>query len=141
MGLVGLVRGVPFLANKLAGVDLGTPGTSLRGADPPHWFRGWDPRRQYHCDPILYHNGGGAMSGLLTKVLINYPYLVAVLLFTIGTFTVLTDPNLFKKLLGINIMESAIFLMFVASGNIRGWARSAVRLTRRRCTLIRCLPL
>ena len=82
------------------------------------------------------------MSGLLTKVLINYPYLVAVLLFTIGTFTVLTHPNLFKKLLGINIMESAIFLMFVASGNIRGvWRRSAVRLTRRRCTLIRCLPL
>ena len=60
------------------------------------------------------------MSGLLTKVLINSPYLVAVLLFTIGTFTVLTHPNLFKKLLGINIMESAIFLLFVASGNIRG---------------------
>lgn len=31
MGLVGLVRGVPFLANKLAGVDLGTPGTLSSG--------------------------------------------------------------------------------------------------------------
>ncbi|NLC52656.1 MAG: cation:proton antiporter subunit C [Firmicutes bacterium] len=60
------------------------------------------------------------MSGLLERLLVNYPYMVAALLFTIGTGTVLTHPNLFKKLLGINIMESAIFLMFVASGNVRG---------------------
>lgn len=31
MGMVGLGRGVPFLANKLAGVDLGTPGTLSSG--------------------------------------------------------------------------------------------------------------
>lgn len=31
MGLVGIVKGVPFLANKLAGVSLGTPGTLLSG--------------------------------------------------------------------------------------------------------------
>ena len=31
MGMVGLGRGVPFLANKLAGVDLGTPGTLASG--------------------------------------------------------------------------------------------------------------
>ena len=31
MGLVGIVKGAPFLANKLAGVDLGTPGTLSSG--------------------------------------------------------------------------------------------------------------
>lgn len=31
MGLVGIVKGVPFLANKLAGVSPGTPGTLLSG--------------------------------------------------------------------------------------------------------------
>lgn len=60
------------------------------------------------------------MNELWPRLLVNYPYLAAAILFVIGTFTVLTHPNLFKKLLGINIMESAIFLTFVASGNIRG---------------------
>ncbi len=59
---------------------------------------------------------------LLEKLMINYPYFVAVILFTIGALTVLTRSNLFKKLIGINIMESAIFLMFIAGGNIRGGA-------------------
>ncbi len=31
MGMVGIVKGVPFLANKLAGVDLGVPGTLSSG--------------------------------------------------------------------------------------------------------------
>lgn len=31
MGMVGVVRGVPFLANKLAGFDLGVPGTLSSG--------------------------------------------------------------------------------------------------------------
>lgn len=59
---------------------------------------------------------------LLEKLMINYPYFAAVILFTIGALTVLTRSNLFKKLIGINIMESAIFLMFIAGGNIRGGA-------------------
>ncbi len=59
---------------------------------------------------------------LLDKLIINYPYFAAVILFIIGALTVLTRSNLFKKLIGINIMESAIFLMFIAAGNIRGGA-------------------
>ena len=62
------------------------------------------------------------MKILLDKLIINYPYFAAVILFLIGAFTVLTRSNLFKKLIGINIMESAIFLMFIAAGNIRGGA-------------------
>ncbi|MGI6037904.1 MAG: MnhB domain-containing protein [Limnochordia bacterium] len=31
MGMVGLLRGAPFLANKLAGIDLGVPGTLSSG--------------------------------------------------------------------------------------------------------------
>ncbi|NLJ79603.1 MAG: cation:proton antiporter subunit C, partial [Firmicutes bacterium] len=55
----------------------------------------------------------------MEKLIINYPYVIASILFVIGTFTVLTRSNLFKKLIGINIMESAIFLLFIASGNVR----------------------
>lgn len=62
------------------------------------------------------------MSILIKKIIINYPYFAAFIIFAIGALTVLTRSNLFKKLIGINIMESAIFLMFVAAGNIRGGA-------------------
>ncbi len=60
------------------------------------------------------------MKILLEKLIVNYPYTIAVFLFAIGALIVITKSNLFKKLIGINIMESAIFLMFISSGNIRG---------------------
>ncbi len=60
------------------------------------------------------------MTIIFKKLIVNYPYLFAVVLFMIGTLTVLTRDNLFKKLIGINIMESAIFIVFIAAGNIRG---------------------
>ncbi|HSH53334.1 MAG TPA: MnhB domain-containing protein [Bacteroidales bacterium] len=31
IGMVGISKGVPFLANKLAGINLGTPGTLISG--------------------------------------------------------------------------------------------------------------
>ena len=62
------------------------------------------------------------MQELMQKLIINYPYLIAVILFFIGIMTVLTRSNLFKKLIGINIMESAVFMFFVAAGNIRAAA-------------------
>ncbi len=60
------------------------------------------------------------MKELLEKVVINYPYLAAGILFAIGVLTVLTRSNVFKKLIGINIMESCVFLLFVSAGNIKG---------------------
>lgn len=60
------------------------------------------------------------MKILLNKLMVNYPYTIAVILFVIGAFIVLNKSNLFKKLIGINVMESAIFIMFVGAGNIRG---------------------
>ncbi|MDD4519017.1 MAG: cation:proton antiporter subunit C [Limnochordia bacterium] len=57
---------------------------------------------------------------LLSRLLANYPYLAAFILFAIGIYGVIASSNLLRKLLGISIMESAIFLMFIASGNITG---------------------
>lgn len=59
------------------------------------------------------------MKIFLGKLMVNYPYTIAVILFAIGILIVLTKPNLFKKLIGINIIESSIFIMFVGAGNIR----------------------
>ena len=50
----------------------------------------------------------------------NFYYLAAIILFIIGFHTMLTHANLIKKLLGMNIMETAIFLFFVAIGYVQG---------------------
>ncbi|HSH53333.1 MAG TPA: cation:proton antiporter subunit C [Bacteroidales bacterium] len=62
------------------------------------------------------------MKMVLEKLLINYPYVIAVFLFAIGVLIILNKSNLFKKLIGMNIMESAVFIIFVGSANIRGGA-------------------
>lgn len=59
---------------------------------------------------------------LLKRLLINYPYVIAVILFVIGLLIILNKSNLFKKLIGINIIGSSVFIFFVGSGNIRGGA-------------------
>lgn len=59
---------------------------------------------------------------ILKRLLVNYPYVIAVVLFVIGILIVLNKSNLFKKLIGINIIESSIFIFFVGSGNIRSGA-------------------
>ncbi len=53
-------------------------------------------------------------------IILNYPYLIAVIVFGIGTVIVLTQPNLLKKVIGLNIMTSAVFLLYIAFGNIEG---------------------
>ncbi len=80
------------------------------------------------------------MKTLLDKLIINYPYFAAVILFLIGAFTVLTRSNLFKKLIGINIMESAIFLKFIAAGNIRGGAVPILRQSNPEALYINPVP-
>jgi multicomponent Na+:H+ antiporter subunit C len=50
----------------------------------------------------------------------NYPYFIAIIIFGVGTLIVLTQPNLIKKVIGLNIMTNAIFLFFIALGNILG---------------------
>ena len=48
----------------------------------------------------------------------NYPYIFAILLFSLGWLIIFTQANLIKKVIGINIMESGIFLFFLAIGDI-----------------------
>ncbi len=47
-------------------------------------------------------------------------YLGAVALFIIGLHTVVTHSNLIKRIMGINIMGTAVFYFFIAIGNVTG---------------------
>ncbi len=50
----------------------------------------------------------------------NKYFLVAMILFIIGFHTLLTHSNLIKKVIGMNIMDTAIFLFFVSIGYVDG---------------------
>ncbi len=50
------------------------------------------------------------------RLLHNYHYIAAMLLFCIGLYTVIVRRNIIKKLIGLNIMETSVFLFLVSLG-------------------------
>ena len=50
----------------------------------------------------------------------NYGEAVAMLLFTIGFTNLLLQQNLIKKIIGLNIMDSAVYLFLTMKGYITG---------------------
>lgn len=47
-------------------------------------------------------------------------YIGAIVLFSIGLATLFLHPNLIKKIIGLNIMDSAVFLFLAAMGYTNG---------------------
>jgi multicomponent Na+:H+ antiporter subunit C len=64
--------------------------------------------------------GVAGTSGAVAAFWRHYPYFFAVVLFLIGAYTLLVHPNLLKKIIGLNIASTAVFLFFIAMGNVRG---------------------
>ncbi|MBQ8969937.1 MAG: cation:proton antiporter subunit C [Lachnospiraceae bacterium] len=54
------------------------------------------------------------------NLLSNYGEAVAMLLFTIGFSNLLLQQNLIKKIIGLNIMDSAVYLFLTEKGYITG---------------------
>ncbi|SFI07858.1 multisubunit sodium/proton antiporter, MrpC subunit [Tindallia magadiensis] len=57
----------------------------------------------------------------------NINYIGSSCLFVIGLYTVLTHPNLIKKIIGINIMETSVFLFFVSIGFVQGGSAPIIK--------------
>ena len=57
---------------------------------------------------------------MLSKLLINYEETASVILFCIGFSTMLLNKNLIKKIIGMDIMDSAVFLLLASQGLIKG---------------------
>ncbi|MDW7668614.1 MAG: cation:proton antiporter subunit C [Bacillota bacterium] len=53
-------------------------------------------------------------------LLTNYFETGAIILFGVGFATLMLHRNLIKKIIGMNIMDTAIFLFFIAKGYING---------------------
>lgn len=55
----------------------------------------------------------------MQMLLNNYFEVGAVILFGIGFMILLLNNNLFKKIIGMNIMDTSIFLLFITIGYIK----------------------
>ena len=60
------------------------------------------------------------MTGLINAIIDNRYAVTAVLLFVIGLANMLLQPNLIKKVVAFNIMDSATFLMLASRGFVEG---------------------
>jgi multicomponent Na+:H+ antiporter subunit C len=56
---------------------------------------------------------------MFEKMMANFNYLVAIILFLIGFYIVLTKSNLIKKLMGLNIIETSLFLLIISIGAVK----------------------
>ena len=56
------------------------------------------------------------MQGMLTEIVAKYNYWIYVVLMMVGFYAMIGKRNLVKKLLGMNIFQTAIILLFVSSG-------------------------
>ncbi len=57
---------------------------------------------------------------ILSGLLDNYEEAIAMILFVIGFANLLLQPNLIKKIIGMNIMDTAVYLFLALKGYISG---------------------
>ena len=50
----------------------------------------------------------------------HYNYWIVVLLMMVGFYTVISRGNLVKKIAGLNIFQTSVFLLYISIGNVKG---------------------
>lgn len=63
---------------------------------------------------------------MLEKLMANYEATAAVILFCIGFSTMMLNKNLIKKIIGMDIMDTATYLLLASQGYIAGRAAPIV---------------
>ena len=53
-------------------------------------------------------------------VLGHYNYWVVIVLMMVGFYTVISRGNLIKKIAGLNIFQTSVFLLYISIGNVSG---------------------
>jgi len=57
---------------------------------------------------------------MLETLLLQWNYLVFIMLMMIGLFMVISRRNLIKKLIGLTIFQTALFLFYISVGKVAG---------------------
>jgi len=55
-------------------------------------------------------------------ILVNFPYFVSVVLLLIGLYAMIARRNLIKKIMGLNILSTSVFLFLIALADKEGGA-------------------
>jgi multicomponent Na+:H+ antiporter subunit C len=50
----------------------------------------------------------------------HYNYWIVILLMMVGFYTVISRGNLVKKIAGLNIFQTSVFLLYISIGNVEG---------------------
>jgi multicomponent Na+:H+ antiporter subunit C len=64
----------------------------------------------------------GASAGAFEVFTTRHAYLTFALLLCVGLYMMIANPNLVKKIIGLNLFQTAIFLLFIASAYVEGGA-------------------
>lgn len=56
----------------------------------------------------------------MLKIIEIYPYLIAMFFMTVGLYIVMSQNNLIKKVVGLNIFQISVFLLYIIMGKIFG---------------------
>lgn len=54
------------------------------------------------------------------EALSHFNYWVVIVLMMLGFFIVIAQPNLVKKLIGLNIFQTSVFILYISSGKVIG---------------------
>ena len=57
---------------------------------------------------------------LIAEFLAHYNYWVVVALMVLGMYVVMANPNLVKKVIGLNIFQTAVFIFYISLGEREG---------------------
>jgi len=57
----------------------------------------------------------------------RYPYWIAILLMMIGFYTLISRGNLIKQVVGLNIFQTSVFILYIGLGNVEGGAAPILR--------------
>ena len=57
---------------------------------------------------------------MLQAILDHYNYWIAIVFMMVGFYTVVARGNLIKKLVGLNIFQTSVFLLYISMGKVTG---------------------
>jgi len=57
---------------------------------------------------------------LIEELFAKYNYWISIVLMLIGFYAMIAKDNLIKKIIGLNIFQTAIFLFYISLGDIKG---------------------
>ena len=60
------------------------------------------------------------MSGMIEFILERYNYWIFIILMMIGLYTVISRGNLVKKIIGLNLFQTSVFIFYISIGKIAG---------------------